>query len=248
MFVGRVPALAMGTNCYVLAPGEGEECLVVDPGIGVLDRLSEVLREHRLRPAAVLLTHGHLDHVFSLTPVCGTHDVPALLHGEDVHRLEDPLGSLGPELRDMLAAEFGPVAWSPPDDVRALVDGERVQVAGLDLGVRHAPGHTEGSVLFTLDGVPGATELAPGPPVGSGDALAGDREDLTSTVLSGDVLFAGSVGRTDLPGGDPEAMRRSLRDVVLPLPDEALVLPGHGPATTIARERRSNPFLLEVAR
>jgi glyoxylase-like metal-dependent hydrolase (beta-lactamase superfamily II) len=226
------PAQAFGTNCYVVAPSAGEECLVVDPGIGVLDRLEEVLREHRLKPAAVLLTHGHIDHVFSVTPVCGASGVPALIHHDDEYRLENPVSTLAPDLVELFAAQFGhTLTWKEPDDVRTFTDGETVQIAGLDVTVRHAPGHTEGSVMFDLDGVPQVQS----------------EEPLSSTVLSGDVLFAGSIGRTDLPGGSHEAMMRSLRDVVLPLPDDVLVLPGHGPATTIGRERATNPYLLEVA-
>jgi glyoxylase-like metal-dependent hydrolase (beta-lactamase superfamily II) len=109
-----------------------------------------------------------------------------------------------------------------------LTDGQHLAIAGLDVDVVHAPGHTEGSVLFALPGAP-----------------EGDQG--TRTVLSGDVLFAGSIGRTDLPGGDPEAMARSLTAKVLPMPDDTVVLPGHGPSTTMGRERRSNPFLLELA-
>jgi glyoxylase-like metal-dependent hydrolase (beta-lactamase superfamily II) len=185
-----------------------------------------------LKPAAVLLTHGHIDHVFSVTPVCGASGVPALIHHDDEYRLENPVSTLAPDLVELFAAQFGhTLTWKEPDDVRTFTDGETVQIAGLDVTVRHAPGHTEGSVMFDLDGVPQVQSEQP----------------LSSTVLSGDVLFAGSIGRTDLPGGSHEAMMRSLRDVVLPLPDDVLVLPGHGPATTIGRERATNPYLLEVA-
>lgn len=232
------PAAAFGTNCYVVAAAAGEDCVVVDPGIGVLDDLAQVLAEHRLRPAAVLLTHGHLDHVYSVTPVCGAHDVPALVHPDDAYRLADPIATLDPSLVAMLEQQFGEkVRWREPSDVRHVGDGERIRLAGLDLGVLHAPGHTEGSVVFTVEDVP--------------DTLAGavgDPRRPTSTVLTGDVLFAGSIGRTDLPGGSHDAMLRSLREVVLPLPDSALLLPGHGPASTMARERVTNPYLLEVAR
>lgn len=231
------PAAAFGTNCYVAASGPGEECVVVDPGIGVLDDLAAVLTEHRLRPAAVLLTHGHLDHVYSVTPVCQGHGVPALVHGDDGYRLADPLSLLDPSLVAMLEQQFGERAtWTEPDDLRTVADGERLDLAGLRLSVLHAPGHTEGSVMFALDGVP--------------DSLTGSRGEpgrLTSTVLTGDVLFRGSIGRTDLPGGSHPAMLRSLREVVLPLDDATLLLPGHGPATTMAQERTSNPYLREVA-
>ena len=232
MLLVGFPAAAFATNCYVLAPSAGQECLIIDPGIGVLDTLAEVLAEYRLRPAAVLLTHGHADHVYSVTPVCGGHGVPALIHGDDRYRLKDPLRTLDPELVMMLEQQFGDkAAWTEPDDVRLVGDGEQVELAGLTTTVIHAPGHTEGSVMFALDAVP------EGVPADSG---------ITSTLISGDVLFAGSIGRTDLPGGNHAAMMRSLRTKVLAQPDGALVLPGHGPATTIARERASNPYLREA--
>lgn len=241
MLAIRVPAAAFGTNCYVLAPADGEECLVVDPGIGVLDGLSETLRHHRLRPAAVLLTHGHIDHTYSVVPVCGAHGIAVHLHPDDGHLLGDPLAGLGPGLRPLLEQEFGATAWAEPDDVRSLADVDQLCLAGLTVGVTPAPGHSAGSVLFSLTRVPPRLE----------DRITGDDPvaagEYGSTVLAGDVLFAGSIGRTDLPGGDPAAMWRTLRENVLTLADDTLVLPGHGPATTIARERRQNPFLLQAA-
>jgi len=222
------PAAAFATNCYVLAAGPGEECLVVDPGIGVEAQLDDVLAKHRLRPAAVLLTHGHLDHVYSVTPVCGG-DTAAYIHEDDRYRLEDPIAMLDRGLVAMLEQQFGAQAtWREPDRVVTISDQQSLTLAGLDLTVRHAPGHTEGSVMFTLPQVPDRV---------------GEETGTTATCVSGDVLFAGSIGRSDLAGGDPAAMERSLRSVVLPLPDDMLVLPGHGPATTIGRERASNPYL-----
>jgi hydroxyacylglutathione hydrolase len=222
VLVAGFPAEAFGTNCYVVAAAPGEQCVVVDPGIGVTARLDDLLAEHRLHPVAVLLTHGHLDHTFSVTPVCEARDVPAYLHPADREMLADPTKGLSADLKQLFGGRF---AWAEPADVRELPDGGAITVAGLDLTVDHAPGHTGGSVLFRLP----------------------DRGDDPPLCLSGDVLFAGSIGRTDLPGGDDRAMRRSLRDKILPLPDETVVLPGHGPATTIGRERASNPFLLDVA-
>jgi hydroxyacylglutathione hydrolase len=221
------PAAAFGTNCFVLAAQEGEECVVVDPGIGVVDRLEQVLGQYRLKPAAVLLTHGHLDHVYSVTPVCGAHGVAAVIHPDDLYRLADPVATLDPSLVSMMEQSFGSSAqWSEPDDVRLVTDGETLDIAGLSLAVDHAPGHTEGSIMFRTAG--GAD---------SGDLL-----------LSGDVLFAGSIGRTDLPGGDMAAMMASLATKVLPLADSVVVLPGHGPQTTIGRERTTNPYLADAAR
>lgn len=221
MFVAGFPAQAFDTNCYVVAPQAGEECVVVDPGYGVQGQLDEVLAEHGLRPVAVLLTHGHLDHTFSVTPVCGAKDVPAYIHTDDTALLERPERGLSTEMVGML----GGLDWAEPDDVKPLADGEAVQLAGLEIAVDHAPGHTRGSVLFRLpaDG------------------------DTPEVCLAGDVLFAGSIGRTDLPGGDHVTMMETLRTRVLPLPDEMAVLPGHGPQTSIGRERRTNPFLRELA-
>ena len=225
------PAAAFDTNCYVLAPAAGGECLVVDPGIGVEEHLAQVLARHRLRPAAVLLTHGHVDHVWSVTPVCGG-DTAAYIHADDRYRLGDLMSTVSPALVAMFEQQFGAAAtWREPERVVDLHDQQRLELAGLEVTVLHAPGHTEGSVMFTLPGIPDGVE---GP-------------EVTSTCLSGDVLFAGSVGRTDLAGGDPAAMTRSLRDVVLPLADDVLVLPGHGGATTIGRERVSNPYLQGLA-
>lgn len=229
MLVKRIEAAAFGTNCYVVAPGAGQECVIVDPGVGVEAHLTEVLADSGLRPAAVLLTHGHLDHTYSVTPVCaGT--TAAYIHEDDRYRLRDPLSSTSPALLAMLEQQFGTRAsWSEPDTVVDVRAGQVLQLAGLTLDISHAPGHTEGSVLFGLAGVP-----------------AGIDADVDRTVLTGDVLFAGSIGRTDLPGGDDGAMQRSLRDVILPLSDTSLVLPGHGPATTMAQERRTNPYLTSL--
>lgn len=222
------PAAAFGTNCYVLATGEGEECVVVDPGIGIEETLREVLTQHRLKPTAVLLTHGHIDHVYSVTPVCGG-DTAAYIHSDDRYRLADPLGSASDGIVGMLEQQFGAKAtWTEPSNVIEVTDRQSLTLAGLDLEVLHAPGHTEGSVMFGFEQLPEGVR-AP--------------EELDRTMVTGDVLFAGSIGRTDLPGGSSDAMQRSLRDVVLSLPDSTLVLPGHGPATSMRRERSTNPYL-----
>lgn len=230
VFMLAFPAAAFATNCYVIAAAPGEECLVVDPGIGVLPTLQEIFREHRLRPAAVLLTHGHLDHVYSVTPVCQGETpavVPAYVHQDDRYRLTDPITYLDPAIVAAFEQQFGAKAsWTEPSEIVTLGDKESVSVAGIDLTTLHAPGHTEGSVMFGIDAVPD-----------------GIPAELDRTVITGDVIFAGSIGRTDLHGGSDAAMRRSLRDVVYPLPDTTLLLPGHGPATTMERERASNPYL-----
>lgn len=220
MLVAGFPADAFGTNCYLLAAAAGEQCLVVDPGIGVVDQLDELLALHRLRPAAVLLTHGHLDHTFSVAPVCGARGITAYIHPRDRELLADPEKGLSTDLSQLFG---GRLPYAEPEDVSALADGEVLQLVGLEITIDHAPGHTGGSVMFRLPG------------------------DESGLCLSGDVLFAGSIGRTDLPGGSMPEMLASLRDKVLPLADDTVVLPGHGPATTIGRERATNPYLREVS-
>ena len=225
VLVTGFPAEAFGTNCYVVATGPGEQCLIVDPGIGVLDQLDEVLARYRLHPAAVLLTHGHLDHTFSVAPVCGARGITAYVHPADREMLADPAKGLSTDLNELFG---GRLAYTEPDDVAELTDGATLTLAGLEVTVDHAPGHTGGSVLFRLPG--------------AGTSWAADQ-----VCLSGDVLFAGSIGRTDLPGGSTDTMLTSLRDKILPLADDTVVLPGHGPETTIGRERASNPYLRELA-
>jgi hydroxyacylglutathione hydrolase len=224
VLVTGFPAEALGTNCYVVAAAPGEQCLIVDPGIGVLDRLEEVLRQHRLHPAAVLLTHGHLDHTFSVAPVCGARGITAYVHPDDREMLADPAKGLGADLSQLFG---GRLQYSEPDDVAELADGMTLSLAGLEITVDHAPGHTGGSVLFRLPG-------------------AESSWDADELCLAGDVLFAGSIGRTDLPGGSMPAMMLSLREKILPLADDTVVLPGHGPSTTIGRERATNPYLREL--
>jgi hydroxyacylglutathione hydrolase len=210
------PSDATATNCWVVAPAAGEQCVVIDPGIGVSRHLDDVIAEQLLHPVAVLLTHGHFDHTFSVLPVCQARDVPAYIHPADRGQLADPWSGVGVPVGTPL---FGSLTFAEPDDVRELGDGDKVSVAGMDFAVRHAPGHSPGCVVFGLSG--------------ADDAV----------VFSGDVLFAGSIGRVDLPGGSMSQMEASLRDVILPMDDATIVHPGHGPTTTIARERATNPYL-----
>lgn len=220
MLVVGFPAAAFATNCYVLATGVGEECVIVDPGVDVVQQLDEVMAQHRLKPVAVILTHGHLDHTYSVAPVCGARGIPAWIHSDDRELLADPMKGLSAQTRDFFGGRF---EWSEPDDVVELRDGATLALAGLELVVDHAPGHTPGSVMFRA-------EAADAP-----------------FLVSGDVLFAGSIGRTDLPGGSFEAMLDSLATKCLPLDDATVVLPGHGESTTIGRERASNPYLAQAA-
>ncbi|ACY97686.1 MULTISPECIES: MBL fold metallo-hydrolase [Thermomonospora] len=222
MLVAGFPAGSFAANCYLVAPAAGEECVIIDPGQDAEAGIEEVIREHRLKPVAVIATHGHLDHIWSVAPVCGAKDIPAYIHPADRDLLTDPAKglSLGPGQQ-----LFGGLKLSEPDDVRELSDGMVLELAGLRFTVNHAPGHTPGSVTFRT------------PETG----------DMPEVLFTGDLLFAGSIGRTDLPGGSYEQILQSLARVCLPLADETIVLPGHGPQTTIGRERATNPFLADLA-
>lgn len=229
MFIASFPAGPWQTNCYVVATEPGAECVIIDPGVGAADGVVDLVAEHRLKPVAIVLTHGHLDHMFAVAPVAGSYDATCWIHPEDRHLLTDPLQAMGPEAHLLLAQlTGGRTSFVEPDEVRELVDGTVLELAGVRMDAIHAPGHTAGSVMYRADY----------PPSGPG---AGGLVD--QVVFSGDVLFAGSIGRTDLPGGDHAAMLASLRAKVLPLADSTAVLPGHGPQTTMAHERVANPYL-----
>ena len=223
MLIAGFPAGGWGTNCYVAATGPGAECVVVDPGQNSADGVAQVVREHRLKPVAVLVTHGHIDHMWSVAPVAGTYDATAWIHPRDRHLLTDPMAGMSPETSRMLLG--GDYTWAEPDDVREMTDGQVLELAGLRFEVDHTPGHTWGSVTFRTPY---------------------DAADVSEVMFAGDLLFAGSIGRTDLPGGDHPTMLASLRDKVLPLADDIVVLPGHGEQTSIGRERATNPFLQDL--
>ena len=224
MLIAGFPAGSWGTNCYVVATGQGAECIVIDPGQDAAAGVDQVVRENKLKPVAVLLTHGHIDHMFSVLPVCGTYDSTAWIHADDRHLLSDPMAGISAESAQMLLG--GDYTFAEPDDVAELKDGQSLELAGLQFAVDHTPGHTRGSVTFTTP------YLGP--------------EDVPAVLFSGDVLFAGSIGRTDLPGGDHPAMLHTLATKILPMRDEIVVLPGHGGQTTIGREKATNPYLQDL--
>jgi len=238
--VARVDVLTVispvfGARTSVLV-GEDGACVVVDAGALVADAVVELVTSRGLVPQAVLLTHGHVDHTWDAGALAQRLQVPVHVHVRDAYRLTDPFGTLGvlggashdpsgPLAQALVAAGVEPGAYAPPSDVRTFGsrsdDGARerdedvVLETGLRVVARHAPGHTEGATLYVLDGV----------------------------VCTGDVLFAGTIGRTDLPGGDGDVMARTLRDVVVRLDPALVVLPGHGPTSDVARELATNPFL-----
>ena len=223
MFIAGFPAGSLAANCYLVAPAAGADCVIVDPGEDALEAVRATVAEHGLRPVAALLTHGHLDHAGSLRDVARAFDIPGYLHPDDDYMLDDPLAALSPEFRQLLAGH--PLPAMRPDDLRPLTAGQVLTLADLELTVAHTPGHTGGSVLF---------------------ALAGDGTR-PEVLFTGDTLFAGSVGRTDLPGGSTATLTASLRAEIVGRPRDAVVLPGHGPQTTIGAELRGNPYLAPLA-
>ncbi|MET9531779.1 MULTISPECIES: MBL fold metallo-hydrolase [unclassified Streptomyces] len=222
MLIAGFPAGAWGTNCYLVAPAAGEECVIIDPGHQATQGVEDALRKHRLKPVAVVLTHGHIDHVASVVPVCGAHDVPAWIHPADRFMMSDPEKGIG---RSIGMPLMGELTVGEPDDVKELADGSELTLAGLEFAVSHAPGHTKGSVTFRMP----------------------EAADIPQILFSGDLLFAGSIGRTDMPGGDHAEILESLARVCLPLDDSTVVLPGHNEQTTIGRERATNPYLRGLA-
>jgi hydroxyacylglutathione hydrolase len=222
VFIAGFPTGSLAANCYLVAPAAGGDCIVVDPGEDALEAVRAGVTEHGLRPVAALLTHGHLDHAAALRQVTDTYGIPGHLHPADDYMLDDPLAALSPEFRQMLAGYDLPAMR--PDDLRTLAPDDVLTFGELQLTVRHTPGHTGGSVLF---------------------AIAGDGSR-PEVLFTGDTLFAGSVGRTDLPGGSAATLTASLRAHILGRPHDAVILPGHGPQSTIGAEIRSNPFLVPL--
>ena len=221
------------TNCIILGDRSSGEAVVVDPGQHGAQAVPVLLERVGLRAAAILLTHAHIDHLWAAPELARRFDVPVHLHPDDTWLWERPEAAFGAQ-GAQLAAGFGFTDWDVSEvDLRPLADGQRLEIAGVTLDVHHTPGHTPGHVVFVTEGLAGAQVRL-------------DERELQASgpvLLSGDLLFAGSIGRTDLAGGDPAAMARSLADCMAGCTDTTLVIPGHGDATTIGAERSSNPFL-----
>jgi len=196
---------ALETNCYLVYCEETRACAVIDPGADP-EKIISTIADLELKPAIVLNTHGHVDHIGGNSDIVRKYAVPLAMHAADTGMLQvsDYI-----ELSLLLGARNSP----PPD--RLLAEGEEVGFGQVSLRVIHIPGHTPGSIGFVAGGV----------------------------LFSGDTLFCGGVGRTDLPGGSWKDLERSIRERILTLPEETIVLPGHGPWTTVEQERSSNPFL-----
>lgn len=233
MLVESIAAPFFGTNCWILATGKNQECVIVDPGIAIPDltnEIFEIVEKFKLKPVAALLTHGHLDHTFSVLPLAqsdeigeATNSFITYIHSSDRELLTYPERALSAEsiqLLSMLGSETGREKYYEPENVKEIKSNEILAIAGMSIKVLHAPGHTQGSVIFLVE-----NEIA----------------------VTGDVLFAGSIGRTDLPTGSMADMTKTLQEKILTLSDGFRVLPGHGPETTIAKERKTNPYLKNLS-
>ena len=222
MLIEAHPVSPWQANCYLVAAGNDDTaqqtpCLIIDPGITAIDVIDEVLHRRNWEPEAVVVTHGHLDHVGDAHAVAARWGVPVHCALPDQPMLTRPSLGLGVAFVGIIEEFLGADALPAPEDLRDLT--EPFSVAGLNVRPHPAPGHTAGSTLLEVS-------------------------DETSTVVfTGDVLFAGTIGRTDLPSGSMTEMRRTLRRILDTFADDVWLLPGHGPGTTLAAEKVGNSYL-----
>jgi hydroxyacylglutathione hydrolase len=217
MIIGRSLWVA-GTNTWIIT-GDNNECVVVDCPPDP-QAIVDLITEHNLTPKAIVATHGHVDHTGGIPTVSRNYtNVPVYRHRGDAHYLTDPLGASG-MLREALRATG--LDLQEPELICDLEDADTVRGAGILIKAIHTPGHTPGSICLLVTNPDG------------------------EMLFSGDHLFRGSIGRTDLPGGSAELLLQSMRDKILPLSDDLRVFPGHGQTTTIGHERTTNPFLRQL--
>ena len=208
--LASIVSAAFEENAYVAQLEGRKDCLVIDPGLEPENILS-YLEAQELEPAAILNTHGHIDHIGGNASLKERWpDCPLVIGHGDAAKLTD--ASLN------LSGDVGMALTSPPADV-TLRDGDTYSAAGFDLQVREIPGHTTGHVVYLW--------MEHDPPL----------------VFVGDVIFAQSIGRSDFPGGDFNQLRDGIHQKLFTLPDETVLLSGHGPQTTVGREKQSNPFV-----
>jgi hydroxyacylglutathione hydrolase len=221
------------TNCFIVGDRETGTCVVVDPGETAADRIPDLVQRLGLTPEAILLTHGHIDHHWSAPALAAAFDVGVHLHPEDRWIWDEPQHAFGPLPRSILTEQFG-LDWQP-DDSRLvdLTDGERLVRGGVTFDVAHTPGHTPGHCTFLGRDMRQAQI----------EVVLGDPSPSDEILFSGDLIFRGSVGRSDFPRGDSTRLINEIVRTVLPLDDDTVILSGHGPDTTVGIERVSNPHL-----
>lgn len=195
----------LDANCYIVAAEGAREAAVIDPG-GAGDGIRDSVAQADLVVAAILLTHGHFDHMTAAVELAISSGAPVYAHPADAGMLARPQAQMPGVVDDSVPGV---------KEMRPVEEGDEIEVGDLRMTVLETPGHSPGCVCYLTEGA----------------------------IFTGDTLFAGGIGRTDLPGGDFEQLRASLRDKILPLPDDTKVYPGHGLPSTIGHERRTNPWV-----
>lgn len=200
-----LPVGPMGANCYIIGCEETKKAAIVDPG-GDTPKIIREVEALGLTPEAIVLTHGHIDHIFSVDEVRDETKAKVYIHEDDAEMLTDSKKNLSFFMGQQ-------VGFKAADET--LADNEELAVGSLTLKIIHTPGHTPGGICIQVE----------------------------NYLITGDTLFAGSVGRSDFPGGSHEVLINSIKEKLLTLPENLKVYPGHGPSSTLAGEKRSNPFL-----
>lgn len=233
MHVQTIVCSVLDTNSYLLS-GDGRSAVLVDPGVGARLAVSGALAVGGLQLNAIAITHGHTDHLWDAGAIANEHDVPVYIHEADAQHLEQGLNPATLPWQTLFGLPSG--SYEPPRRCETVTGG-LVNTAGIDIEWIWAPGHTPGSCLLRLPWSAQGTDQLPAMATSLGSG---------PMVLSGDVLFAGSIGRTDFPGGNYTQMTQSLQRLQRIIAPSSTILPGHGPATTMARELEVNQFLAAV--
>lgn len=219
MFIQSASVGPWGTNCHVVATKPGAECIVIDPGLGALQEINSITQENHLKPVAVLLTHGHIDHIWNLLPLCDDLGIPAVIHQMDKRLLKDPLMGVSKEAAEMVNQLSPGAVWREPAIVQTMNSETKISFAGFEIDVIPTPGHTAGSVCFLFN---------------------------NDHLFTGDTLFAQGIGRTDLFSGSDSDMVQSLNLLVNRFDDNMIIYPGHGPNSSIGETKTVNSYLQKL--
>lgn len=215
MRIKSFPVSPFQANCYLVA-ADGPACVIVDPGITASEQAITECTMAGFEPEAILLTHGHLDHGGDAHVLAKHYDIPVFCHEADQPMLEEPALGLGEAFRGALG-QWGITTLPLPADLRGY--DETFNLAGMSISIHHAPGHSVGSILLSVT------------------------DEFDTAMFTGDVVFRGAIGRTDLPGGSMATMRQTLATMRRELPADLAIYPGHGPDSVWEEELRSNPYL-----